>query len=251
MGPLLRKSPAWRPGRVGVSSPGRLGNPARESEPRLHLLRQPLWVPSLEPGGTADSTLFTAAMFRNAVLRLLMRGVVERVPLILSELRRGDRVRAARALLPAAKSGADETESGRLALTQLIFCYDEYFPGWQAASNSMNALVHPALRTRGTHADCEVWLERLADPSHFKPVRSDIPTLLLAGELDERTPPEFARRIARTLPNAYVYEFPGLGHGLRHPCVRDIVQQFRRDPLKRPDDSCIASMPKVRFETRW
>ena len=47
------------------------------------------------------------------------------------------------------------------------------------------------------------------------PVRSDIPTLILTGYFDDRTPTEHARRIASTLSRAYLVEFPDEGHDAR------------------------------------
>ena len=38
---------------------------------------------------------------------------------------------------------------------------------------------------------------------------SDVPTLMLSGELDHVCPPDYARDLSKNLENAYLYVFPG------------------------------------------
>ena len=83
-------------------------------------------------------------------------------------------------------------------------------------------------------------------------MRSDIPTLILSGYFDDRTPAEHARRIASTLSRAYLVEFPHEGHDARPTgCHAAIVMQFLEDPTRKPDTSCIATIPPIRFATAW
>jgi hypothetical protein len=52
------------------------------------------------------------------------------------------------------------------------------------------------------------------------------------------------------LRRAYLFELPGLGHGQTPPgCVDTLVLAFLADPMREPDASCIATMPRVVFET--
>jgi alpha-beta hydrolase superfamily lysophospholipase len=84
------------------------------------------------------------------------------------------------------------------------------------------------------------------------PVRSDIPTLILTGYFDDRTPTEHTRRIAATLSRAYLVEFPDEGHDTRAPaCHAAIVRQFFEDPTRQPDISCVATIPPILFATAW
>jgi pimeloyl-ACP methyl ester carboxylesterase len=167
---------------------------------------------------------------------------VAQIPLLLHELRRGDRARAARDLV--ARSGGRET---RVAW-YLTSCYDQYGPAFEAQSRSVMAIVAPPFRFRVLE-DCDLWQDRFADSSQHAPVRSDIPTLILAGELSIE-PPTFARRISATLPNAFVYELPGRPHGDRPAgCPGMVLAQFLTDPTRAPDGSCIARMPPISFVT--
>ncbi|NIT65351.1 MAG: alpha/beta hydrolase, partial [Gemmatimonadetes bacterium] len=60
---------------------------------------------------------------------------------------------------------------------------------------------------------CELWQSGAADPVENQAVSSDIPTLVLGGEFDPITPPQYGRQAAATLPNSFFFQYPGLGHG--------------------------------------
>jgi pimeloyl-ACP methyl ester carboxylesterase len=113
----------------------------------------------------------------------------------------------------------------------------------------VNGMVRPPFR-RVDDRGCEAWLPRFGDPSTRMPVRSDIPTLIQTGNFDDRTPTEHARRIAATLSRAYLVELPNEGHDARPgPCHAAIVAQFFEEPTRRPDTSCVATIPRIRFAT--
>jgi pimeloyl-ACP methyl ester carboxylesterase len=97
---------------------------------------------------------------------------------------------------------------------------------------------------------CEEWPVEEADPSIKDPLVSDIPTLVLAGEFDPITPPAYARLVASYLPNSYLFEFPGIGHGVvgSGPCAQAIVRAFLDDPTTAPDAGCMADLPGVVFD---
>ena len=113
---------------------------------------------------------------------------------------------------------------------------------------------YPRLRTSSVidaGSNCSDWHEERADPSFFEPVRSDIPTLILAGEFDPITPPEYGRLAANTLTNSTVVEAPAIGHGVtsRTRCTRRIATDFLDDPAQPPDTDCVANLPSVKFVT--
>jgi pimeloyl-ACP methyl ester carboxylesterase len=100
--------------------------------------------------------------------------------------------------------------------------------------------------------ECEEWLPRFAEPSARVPVRSDVPTLIMTGYFDDRTPTTQARRIAATLGRAFVVELPDEAHDARpSPCHAAIVNRFLQEPTRMPDSSCIATIPAVAFATMW
>ena len=180
--------------------------------------------------------------------RMLSGLVISRVPLLLHELRSGDRSTAAREI--AGDGSVSEILTGRV-VRELVNCHDSYGPDYRKSLVVINGMARPPFR-RADDRECEGWLPRLGDPSTQTPVHSDIPTLLVTGYFDDRTPAEQARRIAATLSRAYLVELPNEGHDARPgPCHAAIVAQFFEDPTRRPDTSCVATIAPIRFVTTW
>jgi pimeloyl-ACP methyl ester carboxylesterase len=80
-------------------------------------------------------------------------------------------------------------------------------------------------------------------------VTSEIPSLILAGQYDPVTPPEWGQLAAETLSNHFYYEFPGLGHGVMRSdaCGLEIGLQFLADPTHEPDASCLETYTGPEF----
>ncbi|MEM9540080.1 MAG: alpha/beta hydrolase [Cyanobacteria bacterium P01_E01_bin.42] len=78
----------------------------------------------------------------------------------------------------------------------------------------------------------------------YEPVRSHIPTLIVHGAYDPITPLPYGKYVARFLGNAYVFEYPGLGHGVLEQgnCPVIMALAFLDRPQRPPDGSCIAKM---------
>ncbi|MBT8240739.1 MAG: alpha/beta hydrolase [Acidimicrobiia bacterium] len=78
-----------------------------------------------------------------------------------------------------------------------------------------------------------------ADPVSNEPVRSDIPTLVLAGEYDPVTPPGWSELAAETLPNSQYVLLSGESHGVAGSgCGNAMIQDFFAQPLSPVDSSC-------------
>jgi hypothetical protein len=88
---------------------------------------------------------------------------------------------------------------------------------------------------------CSVWPVNKPDPVENQPVRSAIPTLILAGRYDPVTPPTWGKAAADTLSRSYYFEFPEAAHGVvaGGPCPAEIVLNFLNDPHTQPDGGCI------------
>jgi pimeloyl-ACP methyl ester carboxylesterase len=107
-----------------------------------------------------------------------------------------------------------------------------------------------------SRAVCGFWDVRPAGALENEAVRSSIPTLILSGEHDPVTPPEYARLVARTMPNARTLVFRGHGHGVlgaHNPqdpdssCARRVVAGFLDDPAAPLDASCVAAFQPPGF----
>ena len=77
-----------------------------------------------------------------------------------------------------------------------------------------------------------------------EPVSSDIPALVLSGEMDPITPPEWGDLVSGYLSNAYTYTFPTLGHGTiwQDACPVTMMLAFLNNPDEEPDSACIADL---------
>ena len=81
-------------------------------------------------------------------------------------------------------------------------------------------------------------------------VTTDVPVLLLSGELDVQTPTFQTQKVADALPNATLVVFPGRTHvqlGGSNLCAGQIMTQFVLDPTAKLDTSCLAEAPVVGF----
>jgi len=95
----------------------------------------------------------------------------------------------------------------------------------------------------------EKWGARKAGPAEYEAVKSDIPTLILAGEFDQNTPSHWGKLAGRTLPNSHYIEFPGIGHGVINQgvCVLAVMKVFFDHPFSRPDDTCVKALTGPKF----
>lgn len=96
---------------------------------------------------------------------------------------------------------------------------------------------------------CANWPVEEAEDWVKAPVISDIPVLVLEGEFDPVTPPEYGQLVAGYLSNSYYFEFPGVGHDvLATGCAREIAGDFIANPYRAPNATCIEEMSGVVFE---
>jgi pimeloyl-ACP methyl ester carboxylesterase len=103
---------------------------------------------------------------------------------------------------------------------------------------------------RSAVALCENWGTPPPDPVETLPVRSSIPTLILAGEHDPITPPRYGALAAETLSNSFFFEFPSSGHGVFYhhwECGTGMIDAFLARPRVQPDASCIDAIPPMYF----
>lgn len=109
---------------------------------------------------------------------------------------------------------------------------------------------HAFLQTPAWWFDlCARWRTGPVNPAGHTPVHSGIPTLIVTGQYDPPAPPAYGRLAAATLTRSYFTEFPGLGHIPEDPCVLSVEANFLRQPLQRPDTSCIQRMPLIPWKT--
>jgi pimeloyl-ACP methyl ester carboxylesterase len=107
-------------------------------------------------------------------------------------------------------------------------------------------------RIRNQRAACAGWPAAKVPESFLAPVVSDVPSLVIAGELDPATPPEDGAEAARTLRHSRYVLVPGAGHGLEgltgQECVNALwIKTIEDGSVDRLDTSCVAKMERPAF----
>lgn len=74
---------------------------------------------------------------------------------------------------------------------------------------------------------CKAWPTGTPPAGFHRPLTSNVPALLLSGELDPVTPPEYAERVLKGLPNGRHLALRGQGHNVSGTgCLPKLVGQF-------------------------
>lgn len=92
---------------------------------------------------------------------------------------------------------------------------------------------------------CQNWNVKKADQAQVSLLKSAIPTLVMEGQFDPITPPEYGQRVAQNLSNSYYVEFPASAHGEVVPdnsCGMNIMKAFYANPAAKPDSSCTSTL---------
>ncbi|HEV8366421.1 MAG TPA: alpha/beta hydrolase [Pyrinomonadaceae bacterium] len=166
------------------------------------------------------------------------------LPLLINELRRGDRSGAARQLLGSGMMGP------WYPLGHLVNCND-YGAAYPASVVALKSKLRPAFRTIADdiREHCDGWLQQL--PRNNQPrLVSGIPTLILNGEIDPHGGDLRTSELVTGLKHAYVYEVRGRGHESLGSCSDSVVERFIEDPTRVPDASCLTNVQQIAFATQ-
>ncbi|MCC7369837.1 MAG: alpha/beta fold hydrolase [Chloroflexi bacterium] len=200
--------------------------------------QQPMPV-ALGPAQGGDIPL-TPRLFATMVFRELYGGPGD-VPRLIAAADRGDArpfVERVRTLLLFNRSFSEGAELSTICRTLGTTPNEELqFRG----PGPLTPLAGPPTDWQGA---CALWPHVPFDAASRALVRSDIPTLIIAGELDPVTPPANGQRVAAGLSRATYVEVPAEGHtpGVRTSCGREIIAAFLDQPTVPPDVVCVKRM---------
>jgi pimeloyl-ACP methyl ester carboxylesterase len=80
---------------------------------------------------------------------------------------------------------------------------------------------------KAVHIQCGIWPRGPVPDDFHEPVSGDVPVLLLSGELDPVTPPEYADQVAVHFTSSRHLVAPGQGHiATTRGCMGKIVSEF-------------------------
>lgn len=162
--------------------------------------------------------------------------VIPRLPLIIAALCRGE----TEVLAPLAEAYLASSQGYAWGMRLAVWCNEE-FP-FERPERILHPTGLPPVLSRFVQAAVPVeafraWPQGRPEPEENKPVRSDLPVLLAAGEFDPDTPVKWTRAAAASLPNSQVVEFAGMSHVplFSHPEANHIIREFLADPMRKVD----------------
>ena len=120
------------------------------------------------------------------------------------------------------------------------------------ASNTANTFMN-TYRVDQQRRACSLWIKGIIPSDFHKPIISDIPVLIISGALDPVTPTDWARQIAKDLPQCKLVIIPAMAHvfdGLSNEsCFDDIVLRFIANPSGTLENTdCVNQMKPPSFK---
>lgn len=111
-------------------------------------------------------------------------------------------------------------------------------------------------RLRQQREACALWPRAEIERDYPKPVRSDVPVLILTGEWDPVTPPANGDRVAKTLTNSLHVVVPHGAHGLHGlegmDCIDGLIMDFiQRGTTKGLDTACVKNVRRRGFQMKF
>ena len=96
---------------------------------------------------------------------------------------------------------------------------------------------------------CEMWPKGEVEDSYYEPVVSDVPALVLSGDLDPVTPPTWGEAVVKSLSQGRHITVPATGHGvIGTACGGKLIQDFLDSAASATlDASCVSSVKRPPF----
>ena len=143
--------------------------------------------------------------------------------------------------------GMTETIARGMELS--VVCAEDY-PFLDPRADDSETLIGN-LMLQGMEAQCEAWVAGEAPAGFHEPVVSEVPALLLSGERDPVTPPQYAAQVAENFPNHLSLVAAGQSHSvLRHACLQEIAASFlETGSVENVDVSCVDEIEGAPFFT--
>jgi pimeloyl-ACP methyl ester carboxylesterase len=223
------------------------------------LAASPRTITVPDPASGADIAVVVDgyALANTVVVGSLVPGSIALLPAMIHDLATGDGTKIATTMA----AGVPPRDVTGYGLTFGVFCGEQVAATTAAKVKADAQAALPdfpddvlSLVPQAAHlfGDCAAWdVPAVEGPVH-DPVSSDVPVLLLAGELDAITPPSAADLAATTLSNATVLTFPGAGHDVMiwsAPCAVEVMHAFLDANGADFDHSCVDTVEPPPFAT--
>lgn len=116
-------------------------------------------------------------------------------------------------------------------------------------NETQDTFVGPG-RVRAHIAACKEWVRGEVPSNYTDFVKSDVPVLLVAGELDAASPPWFADLVVKSLSKGRLVKIRYSGHQFDAPCVPDLLTKFiEKGSADGLDTTCAEKIRRPPFAT--
>ena len=174
--------------------------------------------------GVAEELLFTDDMLANSLRFLAYSPMAQMmIPYLVHEASttgRPERL-ASQALMQTGQL----SELIAIGLNFAVGCSEDW-PHWPAGHDDTGTLLGNSMRDLYVQV-CAWWPANPVGPDFHQPFDSDVPILILSGELDPVTPPEYGDEAARQFANSLHLIAEGRGHiVINNVCISGIATAF-------------------------
>jgi pimeloyl-ACP methyl ester carboxylesterase len=187
----------------------------------------------------------TASAFGDGLRVMLYGDNALQVPLLLQRGRAGDLAPFATAAMQGSRGLRRAVRTG---LMLSISCAEDV---WRIrpedVSRETAGSFIGAWRVRGQMAACSVWPRGAVPDDYYRPLRSDVPVLVLSGQFDPVTPPSWGEAMARNFTHHLHVVLPA-GHVPVTDCTQSLTRQlFDSGSVDGIDTACVATMRRPAF----
>lgn len=220
------------------------------------LIKGPVEATIKHPETKAGITLsLTRDLAAEAIRYMLYQGnASSRLPLILTEAANGNYAPLTDAAL-FYRRVIVATGSNGMYLS--VTCAEDlpWVDQTTAAKNAENTFLGSYRHTQ-QKAACDLWPKAQIANDYRDPTRSNTPALIVTGQWDPVTPPEYGNITAQNLPNSHHVVVPSGGHGFSGltniDCVTKITTAFiERGSVKGLDASCVSTIKRKEFALKF
>ncbi len=219
------------------------------------LRAQPRTLVLAEPGGRRPATVkLDDALYLQLVEYAMFSGEwLPFVPGIVNDAAKGGTALLGHLAQRLVFDGSLATDSNAVLLS--TFCREELPFNSETAfekASRANPLLRAISPATAMRVQCGAWPAGKAPPAFRTAVTSDVPTLLINGAYDTRTPPAFAERAAAHLTYAYRIVLRNRGHAPSpaSPCAKAAIDAFLDAPINPAPPACLQEQKPPRFMTR-
>ncbi|MEM7502741.1 MAG: alpha/beta hydrolase [Pseudomonadota bacterium] len=163
------------------------------------------------------------------------------IPFLLDEATSNNLTPLVAQYLSISSSLADTLSIG---MHNAVACTEDapYFAAENVTRDSLERTYIGPVLLEALTAICSVWPAGVLDEGFKEPLATAAPVLLLSGEADPITPPEYASQAAVDLRTAYLHTGALQGHGqAARGCMPEVMAEFVATPSESPiDDDCLS-----------